>query len=152
VSSVTLSIDGVAAATDTSSPYTFAWNTNAVLNGSHMLAASAVDAAGNSSSVSIAVVVNNVLDTIPPTVTITSPSDGNRVTTNVSVKVSATDNVGVEKVELYIDGLLQGVSTSAPFTTKWNATKAAKGPHTVSCKAYDAAGNVGVSQSISVSK
>ena len=152
VSSVTLSIDGAAAATDTSSPYTFSWNTNAVLNGSHTLTATAVDASGNSNSVSISVVVNNALDISAPTVSITSPSDGNRVTSNVSVKVSTSDNVAVTKVELFVDGILQGASTSAPFTTKWNTTKAAKGPHTLVCKAYDSAGNVGTSQLVSVNK
>jgi len=152
VSSVTLTVDGVAAATDTVSPYTFTWNTNAVLNGSHTLVATAIDGAGNSSTSSISVIVNNVLDITAPTVTITAPSNGNRVTSNVSVKVNASDNVAVMKVELYVDGMLQGVSTAAPFTTKWNTTKAAKGPHTLSCKAYDSAGNVGLSQSVSVSK
>ena len=152
VSSVTLTVDGVAAATDTVSPYTFTWNTNAVLNGSHTLAATALDAAGNSSMSSISVIVNNVLDITAPTITITSPVNGSNVTTNVSVKVNASDNVSVTRVELYVDGMLQGVSTSAPFTTKWNTAKAAKGPHTLFCKAYDSAGNVGLSQSISVSK
>jgi len=152
VSSVTLSIDGVATATDTASPYTFAWDTNAVLNGSHTLSATAVDAAGNTNSASISVIVNNVLDTTPPVITITSPGDGTKVTTNVTVKVNASDNVGLVRVELYVDGMLQGVSTTAPFTTKWNAAKATKGPHTLSCKAYDSAGNVGLSQSVSVSK
>ena len=152
VSSVKLSIDGVAAGTDNSLPYTFTWNTNATLNGSHTLTATAVDAAGNSSTASVSVIVNNVLDITPPTITITSPNDGSKVTTNVSAKVNAADNVGVTKVELYVDGILQGASTTAPFTTKWNAAKAARGPHTVQCKAYDAAGNAGTSQSISVTK
>ena len=152
VSSVTLTIDGIATATDTSSPYTFAWNTSAALNGSHTLAATARDAAGNTNTSSISVIVNNVLDVTAPAITITAPSDGSKVTTNVSVKVNASDNVAVTRVELYVDGMLQGVSTSAPFTTKWNTAKAAKGPHTLSCKAYDSAGNVGLSQSISVIK
>lgn len=152
MSSVTLRIDGVVAATDTSSPYTFAWNTNAGLNGSHTLAATAVDAAGNSNTSSISVIVNNMLDTTAPTITITAPSDGSKVTTNVSVKVNASDNVAVTKVELYVDGMLQGVSTTAPFTTKWNTAKAAKGPHTLLCKAYDSTGNVGLSQLVPVSK
>jgi hypothetical protein len=116
------------------------------------LSASAFDAAGNANSASIAVVVNNVLDITAPTITITAPTDGSKVTTNVSVKVNAFDNVGVTKVELYVDGILQGVSTTVPFTTKWNTAKAAKGPHTLFCKAYDATGNVGVSQVVSVIK
>jgi hypothetical protein len=152
MSSVTLRIDGVVAATDTSSPYAFVWNTNALLNGSHTLTATAVDATGNSSTSSIVVIVDNVLDTTVPTITITAPSGGSKVTTNVSVKVNASDSVGVTKVELYVDGILQGVATTAPFTTKWNTAKAAKGPHTLFCKAYDAAGNVGTSQLVSVNK
>ena len=152
VSSVTLSIDGAAAATDSSSPYTFAWNTNAVPNGSHTLTAIAVDASGNSNSVSISVIVNNVLDVTAPTIAITAPSDSTRVTSNVSVKVNASDNVAVMKVELFVDGILQGAATSAPFTTKWNTTKATKGSHTLLCKAYDSAGNVGTSQMVSVNK
>jgi subtilisin family serine protease len=152
ISSVTLSIDGVLTATDTSSPYTFAWNTSGVSNGVHTLTTTAMDAAGNSSVISVSVVVNNVLDVTAPTVQISSPSNGAKVTSNVSVKVNTADNIAVTKVELYVDGLLQGMSTSAPFTTKWNTTKAAKGPHTLSCKAYDSAGNIGLSQSISVSK
>ena len=152
VSSVTLSIDGVATATDTSSPYSFAWNTNAALNGSHTLTATAVDAAGNSNASSVSVIVNNVLDTTAPTITISSPNDGSKVTSNVSVKVNTSDNVAVTKVELYVDGMLQGASTTAPFTTKWNTGKAARGLHTLLTKAYDSAGNVGLSQLVSVSK
>lgn len=152
VSSVTLSIDGVSTATDTSSPYTFAWTTNAILNGTHTLTATAVDAAGNSSISSVSVIVNNMLDNAAPTIKITSPSDGTKVTSNVSVKVNTFDNVAVTKVELYVDGMLQGASTSTPFTIKWNTVKAANGQHTILCKAYDSAGNVGLSQLVSVSK
>ncbi|HSE17621.1 MAG TPA: S8 family serine peptidase [Pyrinomonadaceae bacterium] len=152
VSSVTLSHDGVMTATDTSSPYTFTWTTTAVPNGTHTLTATAVDASGNSNVVSISVIVNNVLDITSPTIQIDSPIDGSKVTSNVSVKVNAVDNIAVTKVELYVDGMLQGVSTSAPFTTKWNTVKAAKGPHSLLCKAYDNAGNVGMSQLVSVIK
>jgi subtilisin family serine protease len=152
VSSVTLSIDGVITARDTSSPFNFTWATNVVPNGTHTLTTTAVDAAGNSSAVSISVVVSNVLDITSPTIQISSPTDGARVTSNVSIKVNVADNVAVTKVELYVDGMLQAVSTAAPFTTKWNTAKAAKGPHTLLCKAYDSAGNVGLSQSVAVSK
>ena len=152
LSSVTLKIDGAAAGTDTSAPYVFTWNTSTVANGVHTLSATAVDASGNSSSVTLSVLVSNTLDTTSPTINITAPSDGNKVTTNVSVNVNTSDNVAVTKVELYVDGTLRAVSTSAPFTTKWNTAKAAKGMHSLFCKAYDAAGNTGVSQLVSVTK
>jgi hypothetical protein len=66
--------------------------------------------------------------------------------------VNASDNIAVTKVELYVDGILQAFSSTAPFTLKWNSAKASKGPHTLVCKAYDAAGNTGVSQTVSVIK
>ena len=152
LSSVTLSIDGNTAAVDTAAPYTFAWNTNSIANGAHSLKATVTDTSGNWNSVSISVVVSNVVDTTAPTVNITSPNNGNKVTKTVSVAVNATDNIAVTKVELYVDGTLQAVSTAAPFTTKWNTAKSAKGPHTLMCKAYDSAGNAGESPLISVTK
>ena len=91
-------------------------------------------------------------DTTPPNIIITSPADVSAVLGVVSVSVSATDNVGVVKVELYVDGTLYGASTNSPFTIKWNTRKAARGVHTLLAKAYDAAGNVGTSPTTTVYK
>lgn len=152
VASVTVSIDAVPVVTDSVAPFSFNWTTTMWSNGGHTITASASDAAGNSSEAVLSVIVNNVVDTTLPTVAITSPTDGTKVSTNVSIKVNATDDIKVSKVELYVDGFLQGASTTAPFTTKWNSGKAAKGQHTLQCKAYDAAGNVGSSQTVTVNK
>jgi subtilisin family serine protease len=152
VASVMLSVDGIPVATDTASPYSFNWATTTLPNGTHTVTASATDAAGNSNMSTVSVIVNNVLDTIVPTISITSPTDGVKVSTNVSTRVNAADNIGVSKVELYVDGVLQGVSTSSPFTTKWNSAKATRGLHALQCKAYDVAGNVGSSQVVTVNK
>jgi subtilisin family serine protease len=150
VSSVSVSVDGTLLGADNVSPYAFSWNTSLVNNGLHMLTATASDAAGNRASASITVTVSNVGDTTSPTVTITSPANGATVTGNVSVLVNATDNVAVVKVELYVDGGLTSTSTSWPFTTKWNSKRAARGAHTLQAKGYDAAGNLGVSQAVTV--
>jgi hypothetical protein len=49
--SVTFFVDGTRnLATDTTSPYTFSWNTNDVAAGTHRLTAVATDAAGNSTT------------------------------------------------------------------------------------------------------
>jgi hypothetical protein len=85
-------------------------------------------------------------------VTITSPVNGSTVSGMVSITVTATDTVGVVKVESYVDGVLNAVSTSAPFTTKWNSRKASRGAHMLTTKAYDRAGNVGVSSACQVSR
>jgi thermitase len=152
VTSVTISIDGVPMITDTVAPFNFTWATNTVPNGGHTITALASDAAGNATATTLSVIVNNAVDITLPTISITSPADGAKISTNVSVKVNAADNLGVTKVELYVDGFLQVVSTTAPFTTKWNSSKSARGPHTLQAKAYDAAGNAGSSPVVVVSK
>ena len=143
---------------DTSAPYNLPWNTATAANGSHWLYVFARDAHGNSASVSVSVNLQNTgptPDTTPPQISITSPADGDRVpksTKQVGVLVNALDNVAVLRVELYADGALAATSTSAPFTTTWSLRNVSRGQHTLQCKAYDAAGNMGVSASIGVSK
>jgi hypothetical protein len=50
----------------TASPYTIAWDSAGVANGSHMLYAVAQDTSGNLASTAIAVTVNNQVATVPP--------------------------------------------------------------------------------------
>jgi subtilisin family serine protease len=91
-------------------------------------------------------------DQTPPNNTILAPTQGQKVSNTVSVLVNATDNVGVAKVELYVDGNLSGTSTTAPFTVKWSTRRTAVGAHVLQSKAYDAAGNVGASPTLAVYK
>lgn len=150
VASVSLTVDGVEMGSDTSAPYTFSMNTIGRPNGVCNIVATARDAAGNVSSATTAVTVNNLLDSAPPTVAITSPANGSAVSGNVSVSFSATDNLGVVRIELYLDGKLSTSSTTAPFAMKLNTRKMSAGAHSLQAKAYDAVGNVGVSQAINI--
>jgi hypothetical protein len=137
-------------ATDTSSPYSFSWNTTSVANGSYTLSAKAYDAASNvGSSANVSVTVNNT-DTTVPTVSISSPSNSATINGTVSVTATASDNVGVAKVEFYVNGALQATDTSSPYSFSWNTTSVANGSCTLSAKAYDAAGNVGQSQNVAL--
>jgi subtilisin family serine protease len=92
----------------------------------------------------------NTTDTTPPTTSITSPSSGSTVSGIINVTVSASDNVGVTKVELYRNGTLVGTTTSSPFTFVWNTTQIADGIYTLKSKAYDAANNSGVSPLVTI--
>lgn len=109
------------------------------------------DAAGNSSAISTTssattqAVITNPTDTTAPAVTISSPSSGSIINNNVSVKATATDNVAVAKMEVYIDGSRKATSATGSINYGWNARKAARGSHTITVKAYDAAGNAGQS-------
>src|SRR5262249_31758296 len=64
--------------------------------------------------------------------------------------VSGSDNVGVTKLEWYLDGGLSGSSATASAAFSWDTTKSANGSHSLQSKAYDAAGNTGASALISV--
>jgi thermitase len=116
-------------------------------------AVAAFDAAGNTSAQSAAVTVStggSLADTSAPVTAITLPVNGATISGTVAVAATASDNVGVTKVEFYKDGSLVGTSTSTPYSFNWVTTTAANGAHTLQTKSYDAAGNVGASTLISV--
>ncbi|EHK9547332.1 TPA: chitinase C-terminal domain-containing protein [Vibrio alginolyticus] len=77
-----------------------------------------------------------------PTITLTSPSASASVTAGdvVNLAADAADTDGtVSKVEFFVDGVLVGQATSAPYAASWTATE---GQHEFSTKAYDDAGAV----------
>ena len=80
-------------------------------------------------------------DTIPPSVSFVSPTPGSAVSGIVNVTISATDNVGVTMITYEIDGSL--IATIVPPTQNfsWDSTTVQDGSHTLTVKAYDAAGN-----------
>lgn len=145
VTKVDFYVDGVLRATDTAAPYSMAWDTTALADGTHALQARATDAAGNSAlSATVSVTVSNVPpDTTAPVVSFTAPAAGATVSGTVAVSVAATDNVGVTGVELRVDGVLLGTDPSAPYGFSWNAAAAGNGAHTLTATATDAAGNRG---------
>lgn len=149
VASVTLCLDGTSAATLPAAPYAFTWNTLSAANGSHTLQAVATDTSRHTTAALITIMINNAFDTTAPTMTITSLVDGTVVGRTVSVAVKAADDTKVVIISLYVDGRLTATMTRPPFTTSWNPRKAA-GAHTLACRAYDAAGNVSVSQTVMV--
>jgi hypothetical protein len=91
------------------------------------------------------------LDTTPPTCQITSPVESALVNGVVSIAATATDSFGVERVEFYADGTLVGTDSSAPYAGSWDASGLAEqSQHTLSCIAYDLAGNKGYSDTVTV--
>ena len=91
------------------------------------------------------------IDSIAPSVSITSPTYGATVTGRVTITATAADTgSAVAAVRFYVDGSLIGTSTSAPYRVNWNSKKAGKGPHTLTAVAQDVAGNVQTSQPVAV--
>jgi beta-lactamase superfamily II metal-dependent hydrolase len=89
-------------------------------------------------------------DITPPITSITAPLNGATVSGTTSVTASASDNVGVTKVEFYLDGALKSTDTTSPYSWSWDTTTATNGSHSLTSKAYDAALNVGTSTAVSV--
>ena len=81
-------------------------------------------------------------DTTPPTITITSPQDGFIVSDSVVITCMSTDNEGVAKVELWVNGVSIGVADSTePYSLKWITSGIEHGNYTIVVRAYDLSGN-----------
>lgn len=146
VTRVDLQVNGKTVASDSVSPYAFSWDSTTVANGTAGLVAVAFDAAGNSkASTSVSVTVANavVADSTPPTVAISNPASGSKVSGTVNVSANASDNAGSGgiKQSIYLDGKLVATGTGASLSWSWNTRKASAGSHTIQAVAQDAAGN-----------
>jgi large repetitive protein len=92
-------------------------------------------------------------DTTPPTVSITSPASGARVSGSVTLSATATDNVGVTKVEFYSGSTQLGTGANTSGSTwqyDWNTSSVPNGSYSLTAKAYDAAGNTKTSSAVTV--
>jgi hypothetical protein len=133
----------------TSAPYTIAWNSTTASGGPHTLTAQAVDGAGNTvTSAPVTVTVSN--DTTAPTVSITSPTAGQTVSGTVSITASASDNVGVTRLDYLVDGAMVATFTPAVLTFAWDTTPLTNGAHSLTARARDAAGNTTTSAAVAV--
>jgi len=94
---------------------------------------------------------SSVVDTTPPTISITAPANGATVSGTVSVTANASDNVGVTSVQFLLDGANLGSAiTAAPYAVGWNTTSSTNAVHTLTAQARDAAANVGNAVAVSV--
>ncbi|MGE5639334.1 MAG: Ig-like domain-containing protein [Clostridia bacterium] len=150
IARVTYTLDGNALNTDStpSDGMQCVLDTTKFANGSHTLRANAYDTSGNVKSDVISINIQNTATTTntPPTVSMTSPANGATVSGTVSYAATASDNVGVSKVEFYVDGALAVTDTSTPYSGSVDTTKIANGTHTIKAIAYDGAGLTASSQ------
>jgi hypothetical protein len=83
-------------------------------------------------------------------VNVTAPANGATVSGTVTVTASASDAVGVARVEFLVDGSAVGSDTAAPYEFAWNSTGVSNGTHTLGARAFDAAGNQATDSDTSV--
>ncbi len=89
-------------------------------------------------------------DTTPPVVRITSPADAAVVAlaTDVEIEVAVDDDDALVTARLFVDGDPVDGDEVAPFG--WTLRDPAPGTHELYVEAYDLAGNVGVSDPVTV--
>jgi glucose/arabinose dehydrogenase/PKD repeat protein len=90
-------------------------------------------------------------DVTPPAVRITSPARRARVSGRITVRASASDNVGVRAVQFRLNGKRLGrADARAPFRVRWNTRRGRNGAHWLIAVARDGAGNTTTSRVVRV--
>ena len=82
------------------------------------------------------------IDNEAPTVRVLFPQDGEEIdflkNRQIDLQVQANDNLGVDRVEYFIDFKQIGVASASPFSWTWATTA---GKHSLKVVVYDRAGN-----------
>jgi hypothetical protein len=85
----------------------------------------------------------DALDTVAPSVALTSPAANALLRGTVTVSATASDDTGVAGVQFLLDGTPLGAEdTTSPYNLSWNTTTATDGTHSLIAQARDAAGNI----------
>nr|MDO8079285.1 FG-GAP-like repeat-containing protein [Candidatus Freyarchaeota archaeon] len=106
-------------------------------NGPHMVDVMIFDKLGNNATDSVSFTV----DSTPPVIDITSPSEGTMLSTNeVNVIWGGSDNMGIDHYEVRIDG---GAWVDVGMSTSYQFLNLSEGSHNVEVKIVDGAGLTG---------
>ncbi|MFZ4858227.1 MAG: Ig-like domain-containing protein [Desulfuromonadaceae bacterium] len=149
--SSSLPFDGIGAV-EGASPVDVRNHTTATISGldlsrTHYFAVTAYNTTGLESDYSNIVAV---LETVPPSVSLSSPAVNTAVSGTVAMTAAANDNISVSMVEFYRNGALLFAGNEAPYTFNWDTTSVGNGSYTLMAKAMDSAGNVKQSDTVSV--
>jgi hypothetical protein len=83
-------------------------------------------------------------DTTAPTISFTAPANNASVSGTITITLSASDNVAVTKVDIYVDNstiIKNDTNASDGWQSAWNSRNVSDGAHTLKAVATDAAGN-----------
>jgi peptidoglycan/xylan/chitin deacetylase (PgdA/CDA1 family) len=149
VTSVDFAVDGGSVASDSTAPYSVAWDSTSVGDGSHTITAHALDDANNEIGTdSVTVTVDNSgsppPDTTPPASSISCNQNPCSSTTYynsaVSVSLTATDGAdgsGVQEIRYTTDGSDPSASNGTVYSGTFSVTTST----TIKYRAFDKAGN-----------
>ncbi|MBI4027689.1 MAG: HYR domain-containing protein, partial [Verrucomicrobia bacterium] len=135
---------------DTTAPYTHIFSS--ATQGAHVFTAVATDNLGFSSTSNTVTITINVVNAVPPTVSVTAPADNSNFLFGDAITITATaaDTDGtVAKIEFYDNAQKIGEDLTAPYSFIWN--DAALGAHNIQAVATDNSGASAVSAPVRVS-
>lgn len=90
-------------------------------------------------------------DTESPVIAWNEPSANSMLSNVVTLSVIASDNVGISKIEFYLDGTkLIATAENGATSISWDSANAANGTHTLKAIAYDAVGNHSETASVTI--
>jgi len=126
-------IDNILKSTDTSSPYSYSWNPQAVANGSHTIKVIAYDTANQTGTATVNVTVNNP---VVASITITAPNAGGDTNifypTGPTIYVPKEDGSHTEVYELVAQAKDSGGNTITGIPFSWSTATAAIATYTQS--------------------
>ena len=82
----------------------------------------------------------------PPAVSFNNLADQQVVNGVITVSATATDDLGVQRVEFYVNGTLVSTDMTFPYQFVWDTSSLANGPYTLAAKVFDTANQVTTSQ------
>ncbi len=127
------------------------WDTTALESGEHTILVSATDSGENVGQSALRTVFVDIIDTEPPVISITSPTNGTEVNGVVAIEADASDNIGVSRVTFHIDDQLIFDDDQEPWVYEWDTTSLEEGSaHTIYATAIDGADNQSSTETISV--
>jgi hypothetical protein len=134
------------------SPYFVSWNSAKSKNGSHSLTAIVSDTAGNqATSGAVIVTDSNAINQGGPTVSLTSPTSGAKLSNTVTLSATAASSMGIAGVQFSMDGVVLGAEIlTSPYVITWDTTKVSNGPHSLTATAVDTSGAQAISRVVAV--
>lgn len=146
VAKVEFYIDNVLAFTDTTAPYSYAWDVLAVADGTHSIKVVAIDTVNHSSSdtrtISKGIAPPDTAGPSLSNIRLGSGAivDGATLTKSGTLTVAATDPSGVARVEFLLDGTVFA-NTTGTYSANLDLSAITDGAHTLAFRAYDSLNN-----------
>jgi glycosidase len=90
-------------------------------------------------------------DTVPPAITLATPTNAAIIAGNLLISGTATDNIAVQTIEIRLDNGSWATATgTATWSSNLNTSNLLNGPHVVAARATDTSGNLSTTNTVSV--